>query len=294
MYELIQAGENSYYIHCPAKMGVYRCADNGVYLIDSGNDKDAGKKVKKILEANGWHLKAIINTHSNADHTGGNAWLRQQTGCTVFAKGIEAAFIRHSVLEPAFLYGGYPCADLRHKFLMAQSCEAMDVSDPAFPRELEIIDLPGHFFHQIGIRTPDQVVYLADCLCSEKTLEKYRLTFLYDIAAQLETLDKVEAMDGAMFVPAHADASGDVKELCRKNRETIYEMAELIREICIRPITMEEALRELFIRCGLTMNAEQYVLLGSTLRSYLSWLRDRGEMDISFVDHRMLWQVKKN
>ena len=294
MYELIRVGENTYYINCPAKMGLYRCADDGVYLVDSGNDKDAGKKVKKILETNGWHLKAIINTHSNADHTGGNAYLRQQTGCAVFAKGIEAAFIRDSVLEPAFLYGGYPCADLRHKFLMAQPCEAADISDPMFPKELEVIDLPGHFFHQIGIRTPDDVVFLADCLCSEKTLEKYRMTFLYDIAAHLETLDKVEGMAGAMFVPAHADAAEDVKELCRKNREAVYAVAELIRDICSAPITAEEALRAVFERCGLTMNAEQYVLLGSTLRSYLSWMRDRGEMDISFVDNRMLWQVKNS
>jgi len=294
MYELIQVGENTYYINCPAKMGLYRCADDGVYLIDSGNDKDAGKKVKKILEGKGWHLKAIVNTHSNADHTGGNAYLQQQTGCDVFAKGIEAAFIRDPILEPAFLYGGYPCADLRHKFLMAQPCEAKEIDDPAFPKELETIDLPGHFFHQIGIRTPDGVVFLADCLCSEKTLEKYQVTFLYDIAAQLKTLDKVEQMEGAMFVPAHADASADVKELCRKNRERIAIVADMIRGICAAPITMEEVLREVFVRCGLTMNAEQYVLVGSTVRSYLGWLRDRGEADISFVDNRMLWQVKNN
>lgn len=292
MYELIQAGENSYYINCPAKMGLYHTADDGVYLIDSGNDKDAGKKVKKILDAKGWHLKSIVNTHSNADHTGGNAYLQQQTGCAVFAKGIEAAFIRNTILEPAFLYGGYPCADLRHKFLMAQRCEAKEITDPAFPEELEVIDLPGHFFHQIGIRTPDNVVYLADCLCSEKTLDKYQVTFLYDIAEQLKTLDKVEALEGRMFVPAHADAASDVKALCQRNREKIRDVAAMIKDICAEPITMEEALREVFTRCALPMTAEQYVLVGSTVRSYLSWLRDLGEMDISFADNRMLWQVK--
>lgn len=28
-------------------------------------------------------------------------------------------FTRHPILEPSFLYGGYPCEDLRHKFLLA-------------------------------------------------------------------------------------------------------------------------------------------------------------------------------
>ena len=51
MYELIQVSENSYYIQCPAKIGLVRAGESGVCLIDSGNDKDAGKKVKKILES---------------------------------------------------------------------------------------------------------------------------------------------------------------------------------------------------------------------------------------------------
>ena len=68
MYELIQVSNNSYYVNCPAKIGLYRCEDNGVYLIDSGNDKEAGRKVRQILDKNGWTLRAILVTHSNADH----------------------------------------------------------------------------------------------------------------------------------------------------------------------------------------------------------------------------------
>ena len=79
MYELVQVAEHTYYIECPAKIGIYEDTD-GVYVIDSGNDKDAGRKVRKILNENGWSLKGIINTHSNADHIGGNKYLQQQTG----------------------------------------------------------------------------------------------------------------------------------------------------------------------------------------------------------------------
>ena len=62
MYELVQVAANTYYINSPSKMGVYRVSDDDVWLIDSGNDKDAGRKVQKILEAQGWKLTAIINT----------------------------------------------------------------------------------------------------------------------------------------------------------------------------------------------------------------------------------------
>lgn len=86
-------------------------------LIDSGSDKDAGRRVRKVLDANGWKLRAIYNTHSNADHIGGNQYLQRQTSCAIYAPGIDCAFTRHPVLEPSYLYGRhFPPKALRHKF----------------------------------------------------------------------------------------------------------------------------------------------------------------------------------
>ena len=289
MYELVQVSEKCYYINCPAKIGVY--AEN-VYLVDSGNDKDAGRKVRQILDKNGWHLAAILNTHSNADHIGGNRYLQGQTGCKVYSGGIEAAFIKNPVLEPSFLYGGFPCRDLQHKFLMAQESDVTDFSDADFPQEIEVIPLPGHFFDMVGFRMPDGVVFLADCISSRETLEKYAVSFIYDVGAYLETLDMVEKMEAAMFVPAHAEASADMKELVRYNRNKVHEVAERILSICEKPVNFEKILQEVFKSYGLAMNFEQYVLAGSTVRSYLSWLKDNGKLEAVFQDSMLLWQIK--
>ena len=62
MFELHQIGKNTFYIESPAKIGIYRVKESDVYLIDSGNDKDAGRKIRKILDEQGWNLKGIINT----------------------------------------------------------------------------------------------------------------------------------------------------------------------------------------------------------------------------------------
>ena len=59
MYELIQVTDRSCYIQCPAKIGLVRLEGDRVCLIDSGSDKDAGRKVRQILDANGWRLTAI-------------------------------------------------------------------------------------------------------------------------------------------------------------------------------------------------------------------------------------------
>jgi glyoxylase-like metal-dependent hydrolase (beta-lactamase superfamily II) len=290
VFELVQLGEQSYYIMSPAKIGIYKPNETDVYLIDSGNDKDAGRKVRKILDEKGWSLKAIINTHSNADHIGGNRYLQQQYGCPIYAKGIEADFTRHPILEPSFLYGGYPLKELRHKFLLAEDSDVLDISDKGFPQELEVIPLPGHFFDMIGIRTPDGTVFLADCISSRETLEKYRIAFIYDVAAYLETLDKVEAMEASAFVPAHAEVSADLKELIGFNRTQIYESVEKIVTICETPQMFENILQQIFDFYGLTMTFEQYVLVGSTLRSYLSWLKDSGKVSARIENNCILWE----
>ncbi len=290
MYELIQVAERSYYIQSPAKMGLFKLNEQEVCLIDSGNDKDAGKKVRQLLDAHGWHLTAIYNTHSNADHIGGNRYLQGQTGCKIYAPGVECAFTRHPVLEPAFLYGGYPCRELRHKFLMAQESDAQELTQACLPEGLEIIPLPGHFFDMVGFRTADDVVYLADCLSSRETLDKYQIGFIYDVAAYLNTLEMVKSLRAKMFVPAHAAACEDVAELAQVNIDKVLEIADKIMGICREPLCFEAILQRLFTDYGLTMSFEQYALVGSTVRSYLAWLKDTGRVNGLFENNMMLWQ----
>lgn len=290
MYELIQVSPNDYYIQCPAKIGLVRLGDTEVCLIDSGNDKDAGRRVMKVLDANGWRLKAIYNTHSHADHIGGNRYLQEKTGCKVYAPGIECAFTRHPVLEPAFLYGGYPAKELRHKFLLAQESEAEYLSPKALPPGFEIIPLPGHSFGMTGFRTPDGTVYLADCLSGRETLDKYQIGFLYDVEAYLSTLERVKNMEASFFVPAHAQAAGDIRPLAQYNIDKVEEIARRILALCGEPLGFEQLLQKLFAAFGLTMNFEQYALVGSTVRSYLSWLLGKGALEAFFDQNRLLWR----
>ena len=289
MYELIQVAERSYYIQSPAKIGLVKLNEQDVCLIDSGNDKDAGRKVRQILDANGWRLTTIYNTHSNADHIGGNKYLQSQTGCKIYAPGIDCAFTRHPVLEPSFLYGGYPCKELRHKFLIAQESNAQELIQESLPEGFAIIPLPGHFFDMVGFRTPDDVVYLADCLSSRETLDKYQIGFIYDVAAYLKTLEMVKSLRAKMFIPAHAAASEDISDLAQYNIDKVLEIADKITGICQEPLCFEAILQKLFADYGLTMNFEQYVLVGSTVRSYLAWLKDTGRLNGLFENNMLLW-----
>ncbi len=289
MYELIQVSPSAYYLDCPAKIGLVRLDEHNVCLIDSGSDKDAGKKALKHLNANNWHLTAIYNTHSHADHIGGNAYLQSQTGCRIYAPGIEQAFTLHPILEPAFLYGGHPPKELHHKFLLAAPSHAEPLAQAVLPAGLTLLPLPGHSFDMVGFRTADGIVYLADCLSSRETIDKYRIGFLYDVAAYLDTLETVKAMSATLFLPSHAAPTEEIAPLAQYNIDQVNAIADRIVALCGIPASFESLLATLFTELSLTMTFQQHALVGSTVRSYLTYLSAQGRIVPRFEGNQLLW-----
>ena len=71
----------------------------------------------------------------------------------------------------------------------------------------------------------------------------------------------------------------------------MLEIADKLICICKEPTNFESILQRVFSDYGLVMNFEQYALVGSTVRSYLSWLYDSGKVTVSFEDNLMLWKT---
>jgi hydroxyacylglutathione hydrolase len=75
-------------------------SDNYGVLIHDANarvtasiDAPQADGVRAALKEKGWTLTHILTTHHHADHTGGNAALKAETGCTVIGPRGEAAKI---------------------------------------------------------------------------------------------------------------------------------------------------------------------------------------------------------
>ena len=287
--ELIKVGEKTYYIKNATNIGIYKVDDSNVYLIDSGNDKDAGKKILKIIEENNWKVKGIITTHSNADHIGGNKIIQDRTNCEILANNIERSFTENPILEPSFLYGGYPFKELRNKFLLAKESNTKSI-EKNLPEGLEHFSLKGHFFDMIGIKTSDNVYFLADSLFSVETIEKYHLFFIYDVKEFLNTLDYLSDLNGNLYIPAHCKATKDISSLIEINRNKVKEIMQKIYNLCEKEKTFEEILKDIFDEYNLVMNANQYVLIGSTIRSYLAYLYDENKLTYEFKENKMLWK----
>ena len=89
--ELIQLSENIFLLPLPTNIGLIalkqKDSTTNIYLIDSGNDERYGKAVLETAESRFTEprLKAVINTHSHADHCGANQFLKEKTGCQIIA-----------------------------------------------------------------------------------------------------------------------------------------------------------------------------------------------------------------
>jgi glyoxylase-like metal-dependent hydrolase (beta-lactamase superfamily II) len=274
----------------PANVGLVELGEGRALLVDAANDDDGGRKLLKACAAQGLDCAWIANTHSNADHCGGNAFIQARTGCRIAATPVEAAFIETPALEPSYLWGGFPLPALRGKFLMAKPSRVTDrieAPGPVADTGLEAIPLPGHFFGMVGFMTPDQVFFAADSVAGPEILSKYHVFYYYDIAEQLRTLDALAALEADWVVPSHAAPTQDIGPLVELNRAKILEIADGIREACAGSPTPDDLLAGLCARYDIALNAAQYVLVGSTLRSYLAWLVDRQEVAVAFEDGRM-------
>ena len=321
----------------PTNLGLYifrqSDADRAV-LIDSGGDEDAGRRILRECERLGVELSTVINTHSNADHCGGNAFLSRRSNCSIASTEMEAVFLKYPQLEPSFLSGSFPQKALRNKFLMAQPSQAncllkppcmlaldkegkVQLSEGALASEslgaptskdmsssegafgLQIISLPGHYFSMVGVMTPDKVFFVADSLAGVPILEKYGIFFLYDIEAELATLSMLESSEAEWFVPAHAEPTRDIKSLVDINRAKIFEIADVIlaavnvKEHDGEGVSLEDVMAAVFSHYDIALNANQYVLVGSTIRSYLSWLCDQGRLEYVFEHQRMIFRIKR-
>ncbi len=93
-----------------------------------------------------------------------------------------------------------------------------------------------------------------------------------------------------MYIPSHCEATNNISSLIELNKNKVKEIIDKIYNICEKEMGFEEILKYIFDEYNLTMNANQYVLVGSTIRSYLSYLLDENKISYEFKDNKMLWK----
>lgn len=290
MFELKQISEKTYYINYPTQIGIHLVSENEAVLIDSGNDARAGKLVLKTLQKNGWSLKAVYNTHCHADHVGGNAFLQKETGCKTFVPEVDRAAVCNTFLNQMLLAGSYPVKDLDHKLFLAESSNALTLTEKELPSGFKMFPLKGHTMGMVGFLTPDGVAFIADSVVSGVTIEKYFVTYLISPKDYLETLDKLEQMSAKIFLPSHVTPCEDIKPVVEENRKSVQHIIGIIKEYCKVPRLTDDIIKHIFTVGGVRFSVAQYFMVGSTVRSYLAYLEREGELAVICDDNMLYWQ----
>ncbi len=213
----------------------------------------------------------------------------------MFSCGNGANRIARDVSRTLLLWSAFPFAELCNKFLQAKP----STIDKVIPNKgiidesgLEAVPLPGHYLDMIGVRTPDDVFFIADSVFSEQIIEKYAIMFVLDVGSALETLSFLEKVNAAWFVPSHAPAVQDIVPLANANRKGLLRVSEAVLECCSRPSGRDDIVQALADRFSLSMSVSEYLLNSAAISAHLSWLRKEGHISPVVTRGRLVW--KKN
>lgn len=293
MNELTLIKNNSYYLNTYVKIGLYLRSGKGI-LIDSSSDRDSAKKVQKELMSKGIEPHAIINTHYHADHIGGNRFFQDKYGLLCYALKNDLPFLSNSLLEIESFYGATPPKLFETKVFMAEESAAEDVNNFDCGEDLMLTEIKGHSNQLLLVTTKDGVCYASDSLMPQEILNKYKIVFVHDVEEYLKSFDVLTELDAEFFLLAHHGLVNalEFKALIEFNRRHTLEMVDRIKNYISEPIVFDDLIKKVFDDLGLSLNPAQYLLSGSTVKAYLSYLYNRSEADIEVSDNKLYWRSK--
>lgn len=291
MYEIVKVNDRVYYADCPSRVGIVRISDNEVFLVDSGSSKDAIKKIKKNIDDMKFTIKYVVNTHSHADHISGNKYLQDNFGIDIYSYGIDKLFINEPSLEPTFLYGACPYKALENHFLLALRSVCKDIPDNI--SDFSFLELAGHSFSDIVIKCSN-IWFIGDTVFNKEAVSKYHVPFIFNVKKYLESLKKLRDLDGDLFIPSHGPVIENIASVVDFNIKTIDNISQLILDYCSDYRTCDDIIEYIFDVYEMENNCNQSVLVGSTIRSFLSYLVDESMLKIEFLNNRLCYFTIKN
>lgn len=282
-------------------------AGGGIYLIDSGSCAEDGRALLRSAGEffPGRKILGILCTHAHTDHCGGSAHIKASTGCTVWAPEYDSHIMECPGIMGDMYWGGKSFADIRA--LSFENAEPVR-ADISYSSEinlgevvLEPVPLPGHFYGQTGILARERdsdtrTFFMADAFFGASMIKRYWIPFMQDPQKFRESVERITCSRADFYVPSHGDiyTCENINAIAELNvmitREMEFIIIKLLRE---KPRTVDELLKEIADFAGIELGLSQYVLIGYTLRSYLSCMHDAGRIVFTLSGNIMRWHAKE-
>ena len=119
-------------------------------------------------------------------------------------------------------------------------------------------------------------------------LEKIQIpVFVVVCGVQADSYDKLDDVIAAISTPIGTGGIGIV----RITGTGCIEIADKICEIISGGMNFDSILQSLFLELDLKMTFEQHALVGSTVRSYLTYLKNAGRAEPYFENNILMWKA---
>lgn len=291
--DLTKLSDRTYYIQGPVNVGVITLEKSRVILVDSGIDSNYAKKIHELLSDYRYKVAYILNTHSHADHVGGNNFFQKNFGCKILASPLEAPIIEYPLIQSTLLFSGAPTQDMMNRFIMALPSEPEIFTENQLTIEdlnLKVLDLPGHSINQKGFLV-EETAFIADSLFPDNFFIRHSLPFNYDPMAHLQTLEALKNLSAKYYVGGHLPHTRNINTIIASNAANVNNALAFMRRLLKVPQSQERVIKGFLDHYGLKKTGWQYYLFRATVNGYLSALHKHGEVKYKVLDNLAVWYV---
>lgn len=304
---VINISDCIYYISGPTNIGIIeeQLSDtkSNLYMIDSGCNTEDGKRIfteiTEYFAQKDITIKAIINTHSHADHCGANNYIQQKTNCEIWITENEQGSLINPFLQPIISWGGNPLPEINSSYYVAEKTvpnkiintnEKLTLNNGI---KLSFINLPGHYFEMIGILCENdnkKILFASDGIFGRKNIGKYWIPFLYDVKEFKNSLDTISSLNADFCIPGHGEPTSQIEETVELNKIAIISNEQCILEaLKHKNQTQEDILKYVADKNEINLHIAQYMLIGCTIKAYLTFLYNEGKISYHIKENKMYW-----
>ncbi len=279
-----------------------------VYLVDSGSTEIDGEYILDVLKAffeqlgQSFTIKAILTTHGHADHCGAHNFLKEETGCELWASKHEQGNMETPVIQSACLWGGYPPHEMRTLFFMPSPtyvdrfiCQD-DVIELSLSRKISFLPLTGHSYDAVCVIITDKkdhkVIFPGDNIFPRNEIMDHWIPLILNPVEYMASLDKLCAMDKVDWcIPSHGDfLSKNINEAAELDKIAIISTRTCILDSLKtkKRLTVEDIVKYVADKNEMHLSLSQYALIHSTIKSYISIMHDAREIKME-VDNNKLY-----
>ena len=215
LFEKIK-GANSY---------LYISDNSEISIIDTGMPDNASKILSQIseLKISLGKIKYIILTHSDIDHTGSVADLKNATGALVAIHVKEAPYLLGEKKKKLKgMIGGMIglVFGILLKFMKTQNIVPdIILKEGDFIGGLKVISCPGHTEGSISLYNAESVLFSGDAIITDKhsNIKGFNNIATSDTLEAVKTINKIKHLKFEVLLPGHGspvlkNASDKVKE----------------------------------------------------------------------------------